>query len=197
MSRAVPRQHRSREKRERILAATALLLEQLPYDQIGTKLIAERSGVAVGSLYRYFPDKAAIAHALLLRSLDRMVELLDAQLTDPPADAVAMVNQIVDAFADFYRDDPGFRWVWFDGGLGGAHPDRATADANDRALAERLHAALTDRYAIPAETVPVERITVAVRVADLLLNEAFRTDPSGNAWHLAELKLLLHRYLAL
>src|SRR5215471_3682199 len=55
-----PQQSRSREKVARILATTARLLEQRPYEEIGTKLIAAEAGVSVGILYRFFPDKEAI-----------------------------------------------------------------------------------------------------------------------------------------
>ena len=59
--RGQPRQARSRDKLDRILAATAELLQELSYDEVGTRLIAERAGVSVGSLYRFFPDKDSIA----------------------------------------------------------------------------------------------------------------------------------------
>jgi AcrR family transcriptional regulator len=52
-----PQQQRSREKVERILAATARLLERYgdhpqADEQFGTKQIAAEAGVSVGTLYR-------------------------------------------------------------------------------------------------------------------------------------------------
>ena len=63
--RSEPQQTRSRDKLDRILAAAAGLLAELPYQEVSTRLIAERAGVSVGSLYRYFPDRDSIAEALL------------------------------------------------------------------------------------------------------------------------------------
>lgn len=192
-SRTPPRQQRSRDKRDRILATTAALLAEMPYDAIGTKLIAERSGVAVGSLYRYFADKTAIVQALTLRWLDRMVDVLDTALADPPPCASDLVDRVVDAYAEFYRREPGFREVWF-GGAGTVRLDPSVGDAHDELLATRLRATLTERYGWDGTEV---RIRTAIKVGDHLLNEAFRADPDGSPELLAELKLLLRRYLAL
>src|SRR5205814_1616744 len=95
-TRTPPRQQRSRDKYQRVLAATAELLEELPYEAIGTKLIASRAGVAVGSLYRFFVDKQAIVDALAQHWLDRLVELMDEQLTDLPDDPATLAARLVD-----------------------------------------------------------------------------------------------------
>ncbi|GAA3510960.1 TetR/AcrR family transcriptional regulator [Actinocatenispora rupis] len=190
-SRGTPRQERSRAKREQILATTAALLIELPYHEISTKLIAERSGVAVGSLYRYFADKTEIANALLLRWLDRMTAVLDGALADPPARASRLVDRVVDAYADFYRSEPGFHQVWFVGGTA-THLPRDVSDAHDELIASHFRAVLTQRYGI---AVSVRQSRVAVTVGDKLLNEAFRDDPAGDPAILAELKLVLRRYL--
>ncbi|BCJ34606.1 TetR family transcriptional regulator [Actinocatenispora thailandica] len=191
-SRGTPRQQRSRAKRDQILDATATLLAELPYPEIGTKLIAERAGVSVGSLYRYFADKDEIARALVLHWLDRMITVLDGALADPPPAAGDLVDRVVDAFARFYRSEPGFHQVWFFSGPAG-HLDRAVGDAHDAALATRLRAALaTPRYRID---VSMRRARIAVSIGDKLLSEAFRDDPDGDREIVAELKVVLRGYL--
>lgn len=49
-----------------IQATTQVLLEQ-GYDRFTTVRAAERAGVSVGSLYQYFPNKAALASAVIER----------------------------------------------------------------------------------------------------------------------------------
>jgi AcrR family transcriptional regulator len=191
-SRGTPRQQRSRANRDQILDTTAALLAELPYPEIGTKLIAERAGVSVGSLYRYFADKDEITRALVLHWLDRMLAVLDDALVDPPAAPGELVDRVVDAFARFYRSEPGFHQVWFFSGPAG-HLDRSVGDAHDTALATRLRAALADpRYAVD---VSLRQALVVVSVGDKLLSEAFRDDPDGDPEIVAELKLILRRYL--
>lgn len=68
--RARPRQRRSAERVEAILDAAADVFEEVGYDAATTNLVAARAGVPIPTLYRWFPDKAAIALALCERYLD-------------------------------------------------------------------------------------------------------------------------------
>lgn len=62
--RTQPRQARSRETFERILDTAADVLEEVGYEGFNTNLLAERAGVGVRALYRYFPNKFAVLVAL-------------------------------------------------------------------------------------------------------------------------------------
>ncbi|OLB66213.1 MAG: hypothetical protein AUI10_03280 [Actinobacteria bacterium 13_2_20CM_2_72_6] len=191
-TRTEPRQQRSRDKYERVLAATATLLEELPYEAIGTKLIASRAGVSVGSLYRFFVDKQAIVDALVRHWLDRLVEVMDEQLTELPPDPVSLVDRLVDAYTLFWRAEPGFRkaWSW-------VRVEPGTGHSNDVELTDRLHTALTRRYGVPDDPALRPRIELSIGVAENLLNLAFKRDPEGDPGVLTELKILLTRYLGL
>jgi AcrR family transcriptional regulator len=64
-----PRQERSRATVDYILQAAAQILsEDGPYS-LSTNRIARKAGVAVASLYQYFPNKEAIVNALFEREL--------------------------------------------------------------------------------------------------------------------------------
>ena len=65
-----PRQTRSKETVEIILAATARILIKLGFDGLTTNAVAELAGVSIGSLYQYFPNKQALVAALIERRLD-------------------------------------------------------------------------------------------------------------------------------
>ena len=62
--RRIPKQRRSREIVEAIVAAARLLLDEEGPEAVTTNRIARRAGVSIGSLYRYFPNKAAILAAV-------------------------------------------------------------------------------------------------------------------------------------
>ncbi|MGH0028780.1 MAG: TetR/AcrR family transcriptional regulator [Myxococcota bacterium] len=62
--RRIPKQRRSREIVEAIVSAARLLLDEGGPEAVTTNRIAERAGVSIGSLYRYFSDKAAILAAV-------------------------------------------------------------------------------------------------------------------------------------
>lgn len=72
-----PRQARAIRTYEAILAAAAELLVEVGVERISTNLIAERAGVTVPALYRYFPNKYAVLNALGAVMMDRQNAVFD------------------------------------------------------------------------------------------------------------------------
>ena len=70
-----PRQERAKRTYESILAAAAELLVEVGVERISTNLIAERAGITVPALYRYFPNKYSVLHALGAVVMDRQNEV--------------------------------------------------------------------------------------------------------------------------
>lgn len=102
--RKMPKQQRSRETVDVILAATARVLVKEGFDRASTNRIAEQAGVSIGSLYQYFPSKEALVAALVERHIETMSEALEAQmaaLADAPLDVCIrrMVTLMLDAHA--------------------------------------------------------------------------------------------------
>ena len=191
--RARPQQARSRDKLGRILAATAEALAELPYDEVGTRLIAERAGVSVGTLYRFFPDKDSIGRALLLRWLDDFTAIVDQTAAGPlPADAGAFVGQLLDAYAEFFRAEPGFRSIFYHAPRTGEL--RVAQRLNDHDVAARLRDVLVTGYGLAPGSLDT-RCLIAVQVTDFLLGLAFRDHPDGDATVLAEAHRLVCGYL--
>jgi AcrR family transcriptional regulator len=59
-----PQQERAKRTYEAILTAAAELLVEVGVERISTNLVAERAGITVPALYRYFPNKYAVLNAL-------------------------------------------------------------------------------------------------------------------------------------
>jgi AcrR family transcriptional regulator len=74
----MPTQARAQETVEAILAATKKVLVKDGYEAASTNHVAEVAGVSIGSLYQYFPSKAALVSALIERHLARMFEVLSS-----------------------------------------------------------------------------------------------------------------------
>lgn len=66
-----PRQARAKRTYELILSSAADLLLEVGVERISTNLIAERAGVTVPALYRYFPNKYAVIHTLGTNLMER------------------------------------------------------------------------------------------------------------------------------
>jgi AcrR family transcriptional regulator len=67
-----PKQQRGKERVEKILDAAAAVFDAVGYEAATTHMIATQAGTAIGSLYQFFPDKAAIFKAMELRHTERV-----------------------------------------------------------------------------------------------------------------------------
>jgi AcrR family transcriptional regulator len=65
--RKVPKQERSRQMVERIIQSGRQALVRDGYANFTTNKVADAAGVSPGSLYQYFPDKAAIVDEIIDR----------------------------------------------------------------------------------------------------------------------------------
>ncbi|WP_370248320.1 TetR/AcrR family transcriptional regulator [Nocardioides sp.] len=96
--RKTPRQARSRAMVERLVAAGRDVLVAHGYDGFTTNKVADAAGVSPGSLYQYFPDKAAILDVVLDRWSDEVAERVAAALADRiGATGPAMGHAVADA----------------------------------------------------------------------------------------------------
>jgi len=71
-----------RDRRQRILDATLTLASRGGYEAVQMRAVADRAGVALGTLYRYFPSKIHLLVSGLAREFERNQEKLD-RLTIP------------------------------------------------------------------------------------------------------------------
>ncbi|GGP26887.1 TetR/AcrR family transcriptional regulator [Silvimonas amylolytica] len=76
-----PQRERGRQRVAAILEAAALVFVENGYDKSTMTEIAARSGTAIGSLYRFFPTKGAVADSLLVQYAKSTVAGL-AELAD-------------------------------------------------------------------------------------------------------------------
>lgn len=77
LTRREPKQQRSQQTVEAVLGAVQHVLKRHGAEAITTNRIAEAAGVSIGSLYHYFPDKAAILAALHERHVDEVRHVIE------------------------------------------------------------------------------------------------------------------------
>ncbi|THA67646.1 TetR/AcrR family transcriptional regulator [Streptomyces sp. A0958] len=191
--RRTPVQQRSAERLARILDACAELLDETGYEQLSTRAVAARAGVPIGSVYRFFSNKRALADALARRNLDSYAERITDRLTAIEAtDWRGAIDAVLDEYLAMKRSVPGFALVDF----GAPAPDEDPADDANQRVAGRLTELLAGQLGRTADADLLRAILVCVEAADALLKLAFRTDPSGDGAIVAETRVLIHAYLA-
>jgi AcrR family transcriptional regulator len=119
-------QARSRDARDRLLAAGERVFARLGYDAAHVTDIAQAAGCSVGSFYRRFRDKEAFFKALHHRFTDRNLDS-GARFFDLPEwreqPTSAMLRTLIENTAHIMRRNQGFFRALFQRSLAGAGAD--------------------------------------------------------------------------
>jgi AcrR family transcriptional regulator len=176
--RRLPTQARGRATWDAVLDAASRLADVDP-EQLSVAAIASAAGVGTGTLYQYFESVDDVVDAVVHRHLDRFRELIERTFADRTfADATEASLAVTDAFVDYYRTEPGFRRLWFAGGIGSRF--RSLDQLSDRALARTMFDQLTG-HGLVVRSREAEVISTANwELADALIGLAFRVDPDGD-----------------
>ncbi|MFD5145145.1 TetR family transcriptional regulator [Streptomyces sp. NPDC058401] len=192
--RRTPIQQRSADRLARILDACAELLDETGYENLSTRAVALRAGVPIGSVYRFFGNKRAMAIALAHRNLDSYADGIEQRLADlPDTDWRPVVDAVLDEYLVMKRSVPGFALVDF--GVP-APPSEGPASDPNHLVAVRLTELLGAHLALTPDAVLERAVLVAVEATDALIQLAFRNDPAGDPGIVAETRAMMHAYLA-
>ncbi|AOY90141.1 TetR family transcriptional regulator [Marinobacter salinus] len=105
-----PVQARSRERVDTILRHAAAIFHETGVDAASMSAIAREAGMSLASLYRYFPNKAAIVHAIAELHVEKMETALRERL--PELSLMDAVGELIDQFYEFYRNEPAYSAIW-------------------------------------------------------------------------------------
>jgi AcrR family transcriptional regulator len=163
--RKFPRQARAKATADAIVEASTQLLVERGYERFTTARAAERAGVSVGSLYQYFPNKAALAAAVIDRCCDEFGIALERALEGRPRITLAeCIGAIVDVILASHQLAPDLHKVVID-----LAPRIGVADRTDtmsRRMAEAIEAVLRMHA---DEIAPDIDLTTAATIIETLL----------------------------
>jgi AcrR family transcriptional regulator len=108
-SRKAPQQARSTELVAAILEAAQLVLVKEGATRFTTARVAEKAGVSVGSIYQYFPNKAAILFSLQADEWQRTTAMLVRILEDRSVTPLERLRALVHAFIQSECDEAEIR----------------------------------------------------------------------------------------
>ncbi|MBW8735852.1 MAG: TetR family transcriptional regulator [Streptomyces turgidiscabies] len=191
--RRAPIQRRSVERLTRILDACADLLDEVGYDALSTRAVAVRAGVPIGSVYRFFGNKRAMADALAQRNLEVFTARVTERLRQGSGGGWReAMDAVLDEYMAMKRTAPGFSLVDFGNQIPVGKRD---AEPNHR-VADALTALLSDVLRREPDDDLRRTFLVATETADTLIHLAFRVAPDGDERIIAEMRELLRAYLS-
>lgn len=171
-TRRTPSQKRSRERVERILTVAAGLIAEGGSEAMRMSDVAEQAEISIGSLYQYFPDKAAV-----IRSLAERFNAYGLSCTERDLDGVRNLAELkeaigrsVDGYYQMFMESPAMREVWSGVQADKTLQDIDVADLHNHAallgrVVSRLHPAL-DQGALAAPSLALMQTLCAnVRLA--------------------------------
>ena len=131
-----PKQARARATWAAILQAATRIIETEGEDAFTTNRVAETAGVSIGTLYRYFPDKASILRALAQRETEAHRSAVMAVL-DGGSPGVARDRAIIRAFVQAFAGRTKARRIAVSAML--AHADHGELAARFAAVEHGMH----------------------------------------------------------
>jgi len=128
---------RRRRTIDALLQAAQAAFSERPVDAVTVEEIAERAGVAVGSIYNHFGSKAGLHAAVVERALDVDREFMDLAYTDERS-PVDQLYAAAEEYLEFYLQSPEyFRMLAFPAGPGRYQAGQDLADRLARAVDEQ------------------------------------------------------------
>ncbi len=189
-----PKQSRAQSTVSAILEGGARVLAERGWAGFNTNVVAERAGVSIGSLYEYFPNKQAIADAIVAEHLVKGEALLSAAATNVSSKTSleALVPSLVDGFVNLHKDDPRLHRV-----LSSEVPLSSEARVRVGALKQRVIALVATALDGHSNN-PKLTAQLLVETADTLTHRWF-TEDDGNLTSpeimTCELRCMLSAYL--
>jgi AcrR family transcriptional regulator len=109
VDRPFAQQERSSKRVAEYPEVAANLFNEVGYEAATMTAIAERAGSSIGGLYRYFPDKQAVALALQTRYSSEFDEVWTSVIAKSKDITVAeFSHQLLDCMAEFVSERPGY-----------------------------------------------------------------------------------------
>jgi AcrR family transcriptional regulator len=169
-----------------IVDAAARIVQERGAEQLTTTAIAQATGLAIGSVYRYFPDRVAILVELGRRSRERLQQRLDDVFRGGQPTLEQAIDAFVDVVAQHYRVEPAVRSI----GMGDRidlGPDRAVIQWNE--IASPVVDAFVRDHGVP-HVLAATALDTAGPMVDALVELAFRDRAAGEPTFLQHARLV-------
>ncbi|ADG08904.1 TetR/AcrR family transcriptional regulator [Caulobacter segnis] len=182
-SRKLPKQARSADLVAAILEAAVQVLAKEGATRFTTARVAEKAGVSVGSVYQYFPNKAAILFRLQSDEWRQTAGLLTNILSDTGRPPLERLRVVVHAFVRSECEEAQMRTALNDAAplYRDAPEARVARVSGTQVVADFMREALSEATE-PTRALAADLITTTLKEVGKRFSETPRTDAEITAY---------------
>jgi len=194
--RAIPAQERSRRTVSAILDAAGELLTEGGPDALTTSALADRTGLRVRNVYRYFRDRQAIVATLAERMNTRIESAIadTTDLSDPARSLDRVIDDLVEQVMSAAASEPAV--VQIRAAMRTSRELQAIDAASDRRIAGLMATALRQRgVRTRRDRLEAGLFVLVTSIGAVLDRAALDSDDGDRAALVREVKRMAHAYV--
>jgi AcrR family transcriptional regulator len=188
-----PQQERSRLSLENILRVCGEIIDETGHAGVTTAEVAKRAEMAIGTVYRFFPDRVALMLGVYDYMIKRYVEMcIEALEAAEPTSWKQTFEILTDTNVIARRTVPGYRATQY----------RVLADEESQEKYNLRSTSYIDavvgqlaQFGLPDDAEWNARVAVAIELSRALQRLAFDAEPDGDEWLLDEARNVAITYL--
>lgn len=188
-----PQQERSRQSLGAILRVCGEIIDESGHAGVTTAEVAKRAEMAIGTVYRFFPDRIALMLGVYQYMQDQYVALCIENLLEvEPETWQETLRVMIDTSVGARRSIPGYKATQYR--ILGDDESQEQYLRGSREYVAAL-AGLLEQFDFPRDERWLVHLSVAVELSRALQRLAFDASPEGDPWLLAEARSVPVAYL--
>lgn len=180
-----PQQSRSKQSLETILRTCGEIIDESGHSGVTTAEVAKRANMAIGTVYRFFPDRIALLLGVYDFMITRYIEIaLDTFAQTPATTWQEAFTTLVESTCTARRTIPGYKATHYrilpDG------PNESKYQERTRAYIDAVVSLLSQYEGVPTSQEWREKVAIAIELSRTMQRIAFDADPDGDPTLIAE-----------
>ncbi|QPZ39963.1 TetR/AcrR family transcriptional regulator [Paramicrobacterium chengjingii] len=180
-----PQQNRSKQSLEKILRACGEIIDESGHAGVTTAEVAQRADMAIGTVYRFFPDRIALLLGVYDFMISRYIEIaLDTFAETPATTWQEAFTTLVESTCTARRTIPGYKATHYrilpDG------PNESKYQERTGAYIDAVVALLSQFDDVPSGPEWREKVAIAIELSRTMQRIAFDANPNGDSTLIAE-----------
>ncbi|GAB2514817.1 TetR/AcrR family transcriptional regulator [Paramicrobacterium agarici] len=190
-----PQQSRSRQSLEKILRTCGEIIDESGHAGVTTAEVAKRADMAIGTVYRFFPDRIALLLGVYDFMISRYIEIALDTFAEHPAETwQEAFTTLVESTCTARRTIPGYKATHYrilpDG------PNESKYQERTGAYIDAVVGLLSQYDDVPSGPEWRDKVGISIELSRTMQRVAFDADPHGDPTLIAEAASVPLQYLS-